>query len=48
MKFKIHQVKNFYDNRAKDYEKNLHLTFKTHNVNETKERLKYIKKLKIK
>ena len=45
---KINDTKKFYDLRAQAYEDNLYMTFKTHNVNETKERKRYIKKLNIK
>jgi len=45
---KINDTKKFYDLRAQAYEDNLYMTFKTHNVNEIKERKRFIKKLNIK
>lgn len=45
---KVKEIKKFYDLRAQAYEDNLHLTFKVHNLKETKERIKFIKKLNIK
>lgn len=45
---KINHTKKFYDLRAQAYEDNLYMTFKTHNVNEIKERKSFIKKLNIK
>ena len=45
---KIDQVaRNFYDGRADAYENNMHLTFKTHNVDETKTRQSFIDLLNI-
>lgn len=45
---KIKKTKLFYDLRAQAYEDNLFMTFKTHNVDENKERKRYIKKLNLK
>jgi hypothetical protein len=45
---KIENTKLFYDFRAQAYEDNLYMTFKTHNVNENKERKRFIKKLNLK
>lgn len=44
---KIENTKLFYDFRAQSYEDNLYMTFKTHNVDENKERKKFIKKLNL-
>ena len=45
---RVNSTKKFYDSRAQAYEDNLHMTFKTHNVNEIKERKRFVKKLNIK
>jgi len=41
------QVRDFYNNRAEDYDKYLHLTFYTHNKDEQEERKGFIDKLKL-
>ncbi len=40
-------VQSFYDNRAKDYDENLHLTFKTHSEDEEKVRNSFIDSLEL-
>ena len=38
----------FYEGRAKQYDENLHLTFKTHNLDEEESRRNFIKRLQVK